>query len=65
MDTRTQDQIEYEKYLHNLPRPERRRILKDHMKRIEMAATQPLRDRDAARYAKKHQKPAEVQHAMS
>lgn len=65
MDTRTQDQLEYEKYLDSLPRPERRRILKDHMKRIQWAETEKIRIRDTERREQKVQRAMEAKNATA
>jgi uncharacterized membrane protein len=65
MDTRTPDQLAYEQYLSKLPRPERRRILKDHWKRIDHAASERIRARDEERRIAKIKRQMEAKHATA
>jgi hypothetical protein len=53
MDDRTPDQLAYEEYLSKLPRPERRRIIKGHWKRILSSETAQVRARDTERHNRK------------
>lgn len=65
MDTRTPEQLEYEKYLYTLPRSQRRRILHGHMKRIQYAETENIRKRDLERREHKIQRQMEAKNATA
>lgn len=65
MDSRTPEQLEYEKYLSTIPRAERRRLLFGHMKRIQYAKTEDIRKRDLDRRQHKIQRQMEAKNATA